>query len=198
MWVVYYIEEFIMRKKLTVGLLGGSFNPPHYGHLYISQEAIKRLGIDRVWWLVVPCNPLKFDGGYSIEDRVSLSQQLVYSDIRVNIVRVKECYSYNVVSRLCKEFSNVKFVWLMGDDNLFSFHYWYRWKDFCKLLPIVVFERGKNVCQALNTPFATYMRNVYFTNCKLLLNYRYGWMFVRLRPCNISSSQIRGYALNKI
>ncbi|WP_200861989.1 adenylyltransferase/cytidyltransferase family protein [Ehrlichia muris] len=186
-----------MMKNLTVGLLGGSFNPPHYGHLYITQEAIKRLGINRVWWLVVSYNPLKFDGGYSIEDRIALSQKLVSSDTRVSVVKVEECYSYNVVAKF-KKFKNIKFVWLMGDDNLFSFHYWYRWKDFCKLLPIVVFERSKNVYRSLNTPFASYMRSVYFVNFQLLLNYQYGWIFIRLRPYDISSSQIRGYALNKI
>ncbi|CEI84673.1 nicotinate-nicotinamide nucleotide adenylyltransferase [Ehrlichia minasensis] len=193
-----FFNQFIIVRKLKIGLLGGSFNPPHYGHLYITQEAIKRLDLDCVWWLVVSHNPLKFDGGYSIEDRVTLSLKLVAGCPRIRVIKMTECYSYNVVTRLCKKFVNIKFVWLMGDDNLFSFHCWYRWKTFCKLLPIVVFERSKNIYRCLGTPFVSYMRNAYCTDFQLLLNCKYGWMLIRLMPCNISSSQIRGYTLNKI
>ena len=187
-----------MTKKLTIGLLGGSFNPPHCGHLYITQEAIKKLGVDRVWWLIVSKNPFKFNGGYSIEDRVILSRKLASKCRKVGVIRIEECYSYNVVVGLKKKFKNAKFIWLMGNDNLFSFHYWYRWKDFCKLLPIIVFERDKHVYKSLNTPFVSYMRNMYFVRFQLLLNSQYGWSFIRLKPYNISSSELRGYSLNKI
>ena len=185
-------------KKLTIGLLGGSFNPPHCGHLYITQEAIKKLGLDWVWWLIVTKNPFKINGGYNIEDRIILSRELTSGCRKVNVVRIEECYSYNVVMSLKNKFKNAKFVWLMGSDNLFSFHYWYRWKAFCKLLPIVVFERDKHVYRALSTPFVSYMRNVYFVQLKLLLNAQYGWNFVRLKTCDMSSSEVRGYSLNNI
>ncbi|MGN7619091.1 MAG: nicotinate-nicotinamide nucleotide adenylyltransferase [Ehrlichia sp.] len=133
-----------------------------------------------------------------MEDRLILSKELTFGCRKVNVVRIEECYSYNVVIHLRKKFKNVKFIWLMGSDNLFSFHYWYRWKDFCKLLPIVVFERDKCIYKSLNTPFVSYMRNMYFKKVQLLLNYQCGWNFIRLKPCNISSSKVRGYSLNKM
>ena len=187
-----------MLRRLTIGLLGGSFNPPHYGHIYVTRESIKRLGLDMVWWLVVPHNPLKFSGGYNICERLMLSTRLISDYRKVSIVKVQEYYSYSIVVKLQTKFKHINFVWLMGSDNLFSFHLWYRWRDFCKLLPIVVFERTGYVYRSFGTPFVSYMRNVYFENLQLLIYSRYGWSFIRFRTCDISSSKIRGYSLKKV
>ncbi|QLK57710.1 nicotinate-nicotinamide nucleotide adenylyltransferase [Ehrlichia ruminantium] len=193
-----FLLKFIMLRKLTIGLLGGSFNPPHYGHMYVTRESIKRLGLDMVWWLVVSHNPLKLSGGYDVRERIILSTKLTSDDRKIGIVEVQDCYSYNIVVKLQTKFKHINFVWLMGSDNLFSFHLWYRWQDFCKLLPIVVFERTGYVYRSFGTPFVNYMRNVYFVDIKSLMYSKYGWSFIRLRTCDMSSSKIRGYTLNKI
>ncbi|QGR02367.1 nicotinate-nicotinamide nucleotide adenylyltransferase [Ehrlichia ruminantium] len=187
-----------MLKRLTIGLLGGSFNPPHYGHMYITRESIKRLKLDMVWWLIVPQNPLKFNGGYDIHERTVLSSKLISGYRRVRIVKVQECYSYNTVVKLQSMFKHINFIWLMGSDNLLAFHLWYRWRDFCKLLPIIVFERTGYVYRFFGTPFVSYMRNMYFVNPQLLMYSKYGWSFIRLRTYSISSSEIRGYSLKKV
>jgi nicotinate-nucleotide adenylyltransferase len=115
---------------MTVGLFGGSFDPPHAGHVHVSREALKRLGLDRVWWLVSPGNPLKDRGPAPLERRMAAARALV-SHPRVIVTdieaRLGTRYTGETIEALIERYPGVRFVWLMGADNLAQFHRWQRW-----------------------------------------------------------------------
>lgn len=139
---------------MRIGLLGGSFNPAHEGHVHISEVALKRLGLDYVWWLVTPQNPLKASHGMwplleRVHEaaRVARHPRIVVMDIEHDL---KTHYSYDTLCALQKRFPQVKFVWLMGSDNLNIFRRWHRWADMVKKVPIAVIQRPGTILSALH------------------------------------------------
>lgn len=128
-----------------VGLFGGSFNPAHKGHLHVSLEAIKRLDLDELWWLVSPQNPLKPERGMApFEQRLAAARRLV----RHPAIHVSDCeqrwhspYSADTIERLRRRYPRHSFVWVMGADNLADFERWHRWQDIFQALPIAIFDR---------------------------------------------------------
>ncbi|HZV20147.1 MAG TPA: nicotinate-nucleotide adenylyltransferase, partial [Hyphomicrobiales bacterium] len=116
---------------MRIGLLGGSFNPPHAAHRQISLTALKRLGLDQVWWLVTPGNPLKDHGDLApLAERVALCRVLArHARIRVTAFEaaIGTAYTACTLRYLRRRFPGVRFVWLMGADNLASFHRWNEW-----------------------------------------------------------------------
>ncbi|HTW34236.1 MAG TPA: nicotinate-nucleotide adenylyltransferase [Rhizomicrobium sp.] len=129
---------------LSIGLLGGSFNPPHEGHLHISDMALKRLGLDYVWWLVAPQNPLKSARAAPLDKRIALATKLV-DERRVIVTDVERTlgtyYTVDTLEALVRRFPQVRFVWLMGSDNLASFHLWKDWPRIVELMPVAVIMR---------------------------------------------------------
>jgi len=130
---------------MRVGLLGGSFNPAHEGHLHVSEVALKRLGLDFVWWLVTPQNPLKPVAGMTpLQDRVRDARKLVRHP-RIVVLDIEHDfrthYSFDTLRALQKRFAQVQFVWLMGSDNLNIFRRWHRWAEFAQRVPIAVIQR---------------------------------------------------------
>jgi nicotinate-nucleotide adenylyltransferase len=128
---------------MSIGLLGGSFNPPHDAHRQISLTALKRLGLDQVWWLVAPGNPLKDAAKLpSLEDRVKAAWKMARSPrIEVTGFAAGSPYTVDLIAALKRRMPGVNFVWLMGADNLAEFH---RWRSFDKIfarLPIAVLDR---------------------------------------------------------
>jgi nicotinate-nucleotide adenylyltransferase len=139
---------------LRIGLLGGSFNPAHDGHLHVSEVALKRLGLDYVWWLVTPQNPLKPVAGMApLRDRVQ-SARLVAQRPRIIVMDIEHDfgthYSFDTLRALQKRFPQVKFVWLMGSDNLQIFRRWHRWTEFARRVPIAVIQRPGTVMAMLS------------------------------------------------
>ena len=139
-----------MSKKIRVGILGGSFNPPHSGHLFISEQAIKKLNLKQVWWIVSPQNPLKNqDIKDSFKQRMALCVELVKNNPKIKITDIeyklfkhsKKFYSYNLLKRLNEKFKNYEFYFIMGADNLANIHKWHKYKELSKLAKIVVFGR---------------------------------------------------------
>lgn len=130
---------------MRVGLLGGSFNPPHSGHLDISRAALRRLGLDAVWWLVTPGNPLKDPDGYApFEARFAAARRMAaHSRIFVSNfeARTRSVYTAETIARLKAAHPGVRFVWLMGADNLAGFHRWRNWRGIARAVPIAVFNR---------------------------------------------------------
>lgn len=130
---------------LRVGLFGGSFNPPHAGHRRASLVALRRLGLDAVWWLVTPGNPLKDNHALPpLADRMAAARRLAaHPRIQVTGVeaRLHSRYTYDTLAWLVQRNPTVRFVWIMGADNLASFHHWQHWEGIARLLPIAVVSR---------------------------------------------------------
>jgi nicotinate-nucleotide adenylyltransferase len=131
---------------LRIGLLGGSFNPAHEGHLHVSDMAMKALRLDYVWWLVAPQNPLKPSIGMApLQHRMAYAASLFEHHPRILVVDLERDlgtrYSIDTITRLQRRFPGVNFVWLMGSDNLESFHRWKRWQDILRRVPIAVVMR---------------------------------------------------------
>lgn len=114
-----------------IGLLGGSFDPPHPGHVHISRWALKAIGLDAVWWLVSPGNPLKQNGPVEIDRRIAACRELV-DHPRIHVTDVERYlgspFTANTLMHLGRRYPGVRFIWLMGADNLASFHHWQEWR----------------------------------------------------------------------
>ena len=131
---------------MKIGLFGGSFNPPHDAHRAVTLLAIKKLGLDRVWWLVTPGNPLKDSKALPpLAERIALAQALAdYPRIDVTGVEsvIGTKYSCDTIAWLQNECPGVRFVWIMGADNLKYFHRWKNWRNIFTMLPVAVVDRG--------------------------------------------------------
>lgn len=130
---------------MRIGLFGGTFDPPHQAHLAASLLALKRLKLDRVWWLVTPGNPLKNTKNLApLGERIAAARALIHHP-RIDVTGVeaviKTRYTYDTISWLRARCPGVRFVWIMGADNLRSFHRWQRWRGIANLVPIVVVDR---------------------------------------------------------
>jgi len=129
-------------RDMRIGLLGGSFNPPHAAHRLISLMALRRLGLDQVWWLVTPGNPLKDNS--KLPDGVSRMEQavLMADHPRIKVTLLEDAigtrFTFDTLAWLQMRHPGVHFVWLMGADNLVGFHRWARWRDILTLMPIAV------------------------------------------------------------
>jgi len=143
-------------RGMRVGLLGGSFNPPHEGHALITRLALKRLELDRVWWLVTPGNPLKsLTGLQALKARVEAARRLdvgprvVVTDIEAQI---GARFTYDTLLWLRARAPEVRFVWIMGADNLRQLHLWRHWREIAELVPIAVVDRPGSTLKALSSP----------------------------------------------
>ncbi len=143
---------------MVVGLLGGSFNPPHEGHLHISELALKRAKLDQVWWIVSPGNPLKDHSELaSLGKRLGLCHDLArHPDIKVTAfeARFNVRYTEHTLSILKQRRPRLKFVWLMGADNLAGFHKWQNWRRIANMMPIIVIDRPGSTLSYLSAPAA--------------------------------------------
>ena len=131
--------------NMRIGLLGGSFNPPHTAHLEISLTALKRLRLDQVWWLVTPGNPLKDPSKLaSLDARVEAAREMARHP-RIAVTGFEagsgSAYTIDLLTALKRRFPGVSFVWLMGADNLAEFHRWRAWEEIFALMPIAVLDR---------------------------------------------------------
>src|SRR4051794_19297892 len=143
---------------MRIGLLGGSFNPPHAGHLLVSLTALKRMGLDLVWWLVTPGNPLKDNAGLpSLDQRIEAARDTA-TDPRVIVTgleaEIGTRFTHDTIAYLVRRCPGVHFVWLMGADNLASFHRWQNWEGIARLVPLAVIDRPGATLKASRSPAA--------------------------------------------
>ncbi|WP_375415023.1 nicotinate-nucleotide adenylyltransferase [uncultured Bradyrhizobium sp.] len=143
---------------MRIGLLGGSFNPPHAAHRAISQFAIKRLKLDRVWWLVTPGNPLKEAASYhDLNARADAARKMA-DDPRIDVSCLESVigtrYTEDTISYLRRRCSGAHFVWIMGADNLAQFHHWQNWRRIASEVPMAVIDRPPQGFRALAAPAA--------------------------------------------
>jgi nicotinate-nucleotide adenylyltransferase len=142
---------------LRIGLLGGSFNPAHAGHLYVSETAIKRLKLNSVWWLVSPGNPLKDKQIMApFAARLAGARRIAAHHPRIHVSGLERdlhtIYTIDTVTGLRRRFPRIRFVWLMGSDNLEQFSHWRRWQDLAARIPVAVVQRPGSILAALHAP----------------------------------------------
>ena len=184
-------------RRRTVGLLGGSFDPPHAGHVHVTQEALKRFGLDQVWWLVSPGNPLKAHGPAPIERRLDASRDIM-DHPRVHISDFERQsgtrYTAQTLRMLIRKHRETQFVWLMGADNLASFHKWQDWQWIMENVPVGVIARPGDRISARMSPAASRYRKYRLRGrqaAMLAQTIVPCWCLINVPMINISSSEIR-------
>jgi nicotinate-nucleotide adenylyltransferase len=187
----------LVRAGQVVGLLGGSFDPAHQGHVHITQEALKRFGLDQIVWLVSPGNPLKAQGPAELDLRMARARQIMrhprvaISDIEAHL---GTRYTAETLSALIARHPGVRFVWLMGADNLAQLHRWQDWKWIMESVPVGVLARPGDRISARMSPAAKlYARYRISGNASHLLGLvaAPAWSFVNVPMRVQSSSAIR-------
>jgi nicotinate-nucleotide adenylyltransferase len=192
------LNKYNKQTSLRIGLLGGSFNPAHKGHLHISEEALKLFNLDEVWWLVSPQNPLKSaEGMESFESRLkkasnaALNSKIFVTDVEKTLGTQ---YTVDTLNALTDIFPNMKFIWLMGADNLKQMPLWKNWQEIFSIVPIAVFDRKDYSDQENTGEIAKILSSskVAEKDVAMILEKELpAWVFVHSNLCNISSTFIR-------
>ncbi|MGH6945782.1 MAG: nicotinate-nucleotide adenylyltransferase [Kiloniellales bacterium] len=191
---------FLPPPRFRVGLLGGSFNPAHEGHRAISRLALAKLGLDEVWWLVSPQNPLKDANGMApLAKRLDGARRAArHPRIRVSALetRLGTRYTADSLKALLRRFPRVDFVWLMGADNLIQISHWQNWTSIFHLLPVAVFDRPTYSLRALAAKSARRFARQRFgaKRAKALPGHKPpAWMFIhgRLNPQSATAIRAR-------
>ena len=190
-------KKFFFKNRVTVGLLGGSFDPAHHGHIHISNIAIKRLKLNQIWWLVSPQNRLK-----NLKIRTTFRKRIEYAkEITSNFKKIRildleynnRLYSSNISLKFLKKRTrNAKLIWIMGSDNLLNFQNWLKPKEISKIFPVAVIERPSYSYTAINSIGAHVLGKRLLKTKKTIFNLKCkSWIFVRDQLNYISSSEIR-------
>lgn len=181
----------------TVGLLGGSFDPPHAGHVHISKAALKRFGLDQLWWLVSPGNPLKQDGPAPLSARLQAARAIMQHP-RVKITDIESAlgtrFTADTIAKLRLRYPAVRFVWIMGADNLSQFHKWQDWRWIIETVPVGVVARPGDRTKARMSKAARMYRHAKIKGRRahhLGRKEAPAWAFVNIPMSSQSSSAIR-------
>lgn len=183
---------------MRVGLLGGSFNPPHAAHRAISLFAMKRLRLDRIWWLVSPGNPLKDTRGLTALNARMDAARAVARDPRIDVSCLEAVigtrYTHDTIAYLKRRCANLRFVWIMGADNLAQFHRWEDWQGIADKVPIAVIDRPPQSFSALASPAALALqsRRIPEPQAGLLADRAApAWVFLTGMKSSLSSTRLR-------
>ena len=185
------------RPGQVVGLLGGSFDPAHEGHAHISREALKRFDLDALWWLVSPGNPLKERGPAPMAQRIDRAREVMRHP-RVKITdfeaRAGTRYTAETLGRLMWACPGVRFVWIMGADNLAQFHRWQDWRWIMENVPVGVLARPGQRIAAQHAKAADIFVHARLRGRESRLLARGEaprWCFVNVPMVDVSSTEIR-------
>ena len=179
-----------------IGLLGGSFDPPHKGHLFISLEARKIFQLDEIWWIVTPQNPLKISKPATYYERVKNCRKIT-RNLPINIKEIEKKinsdYSYKTINYILNHYKNIKFFWLMGADNLVNFHEWEKWQSIFHIISIVIFRRhGYNTDALKSVAAKKFIHNKYIAQDIEHVSKKIpAWTLIQNKEIKISSSEIR-------
>lgn len=186
---------------MTIGLFGGSFNPAHDGHRMASLTAMRRLGLDRVWWLVTPGNPLKDNSALPTQVQRMATARKVSQHPRIIVTGVEASfgtrYTADTLRQLIRRCQGVRFVWIMGSDNLSGFHRWQEWRQIARMMPIVVIDRPGSTNRAVRSKAGLTLAPYRYdeTDGRLLAHaHAPAWLFVHGRRSFLSSTGLRNAA----
>ncbi len=195
------LRSEMVAPGMRIGLFGGSFNPVHEGHLHAAREAGRRLGLDRVWWLVSPQNPLKSVAETEDHARrldavraVADAPGFVVSDVER---RLGSVYTVDTIAALRMRHPRVRFAWIMGADNLAGFHRWRDWTAIMRMVPVAVIARPGEALRARSSPAAQRFRDARVdpAHASVLLEMRPpAWLYLTARLNPASSSALRAQA----
>ena len=168
-------------QKKYIGLLGGSFDPAHKGHLGISRIAIKKLKLKKIYWVITKKNPFKNETFYSLDERINYAKkitkvqkkiQTIYLDDIINSSRIIDVINY---FKRKKKIQNIFFI--IGSDNLIRFHKWKSWKKIVKIVKLIVFSRKGYDRKSMKST--------------VVKNYKNRIIFIKNKPISISSTQLK-------
>ena len=174
----------LAKKDIKVGILGGTFDPPHIGHLHISKIAIKKFKLNKLIWTVTKKNPLKHKSHLNIEERIKLSKKITSKERKIFVWfldnKIKSSNTFNLLNYIKKKSQKTKLFFLIGSDNLIKFHTWKKWKKIPDLAKIVVFARQNYAIKAFNSVAVKKLKKT-------------DWIYINSKKMNISSSLIRKF-----
>ena len=169
-------------KKDKIGILGGTFDPAHIGHVQISKEAKKKVGLSKVFWVITKKNPFKKKSFFSLEKRINYAKKLNIKNKFIKIYffenKIKSNKTIDLMKFLKNRYKKTEFFFIMGADNLINFHKWEKWDKITEISKILVFDRLKYKSRSLKS-----------ISFKKLNKKRL--KFINFKKVNISSSQLR-------
>ena len=178
------MQQLFKKNYNRIGILGGTFDPPHKGHLYISKIALKKLKLNKLMWIVTKKNPLKRKPYLNIKVRISLSKEMTKKEKKIFVRyyddKIKSISTFNLLNYIKKKNQKTKLFFLIGADNLAKFHKWNNWKKIPKLAKIAIFPRQNYSIQSFSS-IATKELD------------RKDLIYINSKKVNISSSLIRKF-----
>ena len=183
---------------MRIGLFGGTFDPPHDAHRAACLIAMKRLELDRVWWLVTPGNPLKQHGALpDLDQRIAAARQMA-EDPRIDVSCLESVigtrYTVDTITYLRRRAAGLRFVWIMGADNLAQFHRWQNWRRIASEGPIAVIDRPPQSFRALAAPAAQALARYRLPEKdagRLAEQHAPAWVFLTGMKLSLSSTGLR-------
>ena len=183
--------------RRPVGILGGSFNPPHLGHVHISKVSLKMFDLGQIYWVFTKKNPFKKIGPSSFDDRVKETKKLVKSpNIKLSPIEIRQNfqYSFQLLKFIQKRHRHIKFIWVMGEDNIIQFHLWKNWQWIANNVRIAVVARGRNRSMVNSSTFALKYRGFRLKSVQSAQLQFFKppiWCIVDSKTVNLSSSDLR-------
>lgn len=199
----HYLRFPASASGMTIGLFGGSFNPPHEGHRLVAETALKRLGLDQIWWMVTPGNPLK-----SVSELLPLARRIDLCEAlapgpRVKVTAFEAAYKLrftaDTLALIKRHHSRINFVWIMGADNLKHFHQWQRWRLIADMMPIAIIDRPGSTLSYVSSKMALTYGHARIDEDDAVSLSRLkapAWTFIHGPRSSLSSSAIRSSGAN--
>ena len=170
----------IISRNKRIGIFGGSFDPPHYGHLEISKQAIRKLSLDQIYWCITKKNPLKNKTFFPLSERIKKSRSITSKVKKIKIKlfedKVKSTNTIDLIKYLKKKSEKETLFLIIGSDNLIKFHKWKNWKNLLELTEIVVFSRKDFDKKAKKSVIVKHVKNI---------------IYIKHKSINVSSTQIK-------